>query len=193
MKHHVKSFWRRNAFNKLFWDCPFSSFHMCIILRPVFSIIYQKGTANLDIYNGTYLAAQQRAIVITMNYRVASFGFLFFGNDDIIGNAGLRDQELAMRFIQNNRQALRGKKGQVGDVKNLVEQYRAENCTKLLHITGDLKQCLSPDYHFWWSLNISSCEVKLVLICFRVRFFYCLIHCIHLYFKNFDQSVILFT
>jgi len=37
-----------------------------------------------------------------MTFRVASLGFLYLGHDDIMGNQGLLDQRLAMKWLQEN-------------------------------------------------------------------------------------------
>lgn len=46
---------------------------------------YMAGTATLDIYNGDILAAENSVIVVGIQYRVGSFGFLYFGNEDAPG------------------------------------------------------------------------------------------------------------
>lgn len=45
------------------------------------------------------LAAEENVIVISMQYRVASLGFLFLGTPEAPGNAGLFDQNLALRYV----------------------------------------------------------------------------------------------
>ena len=39
-------------------------------------------------------------MVVTMNYRLGPFGFLSMGSEDVPGNAGFRDQVLALERIQ---------------------------------------------------------------------------------------------
>lgn len=46
---------------------------------------YMAGTATLDIYNGDILAAENNVIVVGIQYRVGSFGFLYYGNEDAPG------------------------------------------------------------------------------------------------------------
>ena len=39
-------------------------------------------------------------MVVTMNYRLGPFGFLSMGSENVPGNAGFRDQVLALERIQ---------------------------------------------------------------------------------------------
>lgn len=63
---------------------------------------FTSGTSTLDIYDIRTLASEQNVIVVSMQYRLAALGFLFFGNDDAPGNAGLYDQHMAMQWVQDN-------------------------------------------------------------------------------------------
>lgn len=46
---------------------------------------YVSGSATLDIYNAEILAAENNVIVVTPQYRVGAFGFLYFGIEDAPG------------------------------------------------------------------------------------------------------------
>ena len=39
---------------------------------------------------------------VGIQYRVASLAFLYFDTEDVPGNAGIRDQVLAMEWVQDN-------------------------------------------------------------------------------------------
>ncbi|XP_025115426.1 cholinesterase 2-like isoform X2 [Pomacea canaliculata] len=60
------------------------------------------GTSTLDIYDGSKLAATENVIVVSLNYRVGSLGFLYTGNDDAPGNQGLMDQTMALKWVHDN-------------------------------------------------------------------------------------------
>ena len=61
------------------------------------------GTSTLDVYDPKILASEQNVIVASLQYRVASLGFLFLdGVEGVDGNAGLLDQRLAIKWIKNN-------------------------------------------------------------------------------------------
>ena len=44
----------------------------------------------------------KNVIIVTINYRLGPLGFLSMGTEDVPGNAGLRDQVLALEWVQQN-------------------------------------------------------------------------------------------
>ena len=54
------------------------------------------------MYDPKILASEENVIVASLQYRVASLGFLYLGSEGIEGNQGLLDQRLAMQWIQKN-------------------------------------------------------------------------------------------
>lgn len=60
------------------------------------------GSSALDVYNAKYLAAENDIIVVSMQYRLGSLGFLSFGDSEAPGNAGLFDQLAAIEWVQTN-------------------------------------------------------------------------------------------
>ncbi|XP_075720145.1 cholinesterase [Rhinoderma darwinii] len=70
---------------------------------------FETGTSSLDIYDGKFLARNERVIVASLNYRLGVFGFLAFpGNPEAPGNAGLFDQRLALQWVHENIAAFGG-------------------------------------------------------------------------------------
>nr|CDS26690.1 acetylcholinesterase [Hymenolepis microstoma] len=62
---------------------------------------YFSGTPNLDIYDGRFLVAMEDVVVVSMNYRLGPFGFLYL-KSHVEGNMGLKDQQLALKWVKDN-------------------------------------------------------------------------------------------
>ncbi|KAH9371328.1 hypothetical protein HPB48_013721 [Haemaphysalis longicornis] len=71
------------------------------------------GSSTLDIYDASTLVSEEMVIVVSLNYRVASLGFLSFGDELVPGNAGLHDQRLAMKWVKNNIGAFGGDENRI--------------------------------------------------------------------------------
>ncbi|XP_047004728.1 esterase B1-like [Schistocerca americana] len=73
----------------------------------------------VNIHGGGYTTGSSRfrrpdffmdkgVLLVTFNYRLGSVGFLSLRNDDIPGNAGLKDQVFALQWVQRNIAAIGG-------------------------------------------------------------------------------------
>lgn len=78
------------------------------VLLWIFGGGFYSGTGTLALYDGRTLAAEEDIIIVTINYRVASLGFLFLDGADAPGNAGLFDQLMAMEWVRDNIAAFGG-------------------------------------------------------------------------------------
>ncbi|CAL8350983.1 unnamed protein product [Lota lota] len=64
---------------------------------------FTSGTTSLALYDGRFLSQSENVVVVSMNYRLGALGFLSLPeNDNIRGNAGLLDQQLALRWVADN-------------------------------------------------------------------------------------------
>lgn len=63
---------------------------------------FAAGSTDMEVYDGSTVAAQEKVIVVSMNYRVGIFGFLKSGAGEAPGNVGLLDQILALKWIKRN-------------------------------------------------------------------------------------------
>ncbi|XP_020287286.1 acetylcholinesterase-like isoform X2 [Pseudomyrmex gracilis] len=69
---------------------------------------FYSGSATLDVYDHKILVSEENIILVSMQYRVASLGFLYFGTADVPGNAGLFDQMMALQWVRDNIAAFGG-------------------------------------------------------------------------------------
>ena len=85
--------------------------------RPVMLWIhggaFVSGSGSVPWYNGARLATQGDVVVVTINYRLGAFGFLYLG--DVLGdeyatsgNCGLLDQVAALEWVRDNIAAFGG-------------------------------------------------------------------------------------
>ncbi|KAJ8047630.1 Crystal protein [Holothuria leucospilota] len=82
--------------------------------HPVFLFMhggnFRDGGGGVPIYDGRYLAEFADTVVVTINYRLEAFGWLYLGNitdpdsgkQFSLANLGLKDQRLAMKFVHDN-------------------------------------------------------------------------------------------
>lgn len=77
------------------------------VLVWIYGGSFTNGGTSVSTYDGGYIAANQDVLVVTLNYRVGALGFLA-GIDGLTGNYGLLDQQLAMRWVQENIPAFGG-------------------------------------------------------------------------------------
>ncbi|KAK3932169.1 Venom carboxylesterase-6 [Frankliniella fusca] len=80
-------------------------------LRPVLFWIhggaFKLGDSNPDMITPD-LFLDKNLVVVTINYRLGPFGFLSLGTEDVPGNAGLKDQAMALRWTYDNIKAFGG-------------------------------------------------------------------------------------
>ena len=55
---------------------------------------------------------------MTVNYRLGTLGFLSTGDDEIPANLGLWDQNLALKWVQQNIEAFGGDPNKVRCIRN---------------------------------------------------------------------------
>lgn len=70
------------------------------------------GASTDRTYGADFLISQDN-IVVTLQYRLGIFGFLNLGHGEYTGNMGLKDQQLAMKWIYENIEKFSGKKDEI--------------------------------------------------------------------------------
>lgn len=80
---------------------------------------FNSGSSSTKSYGPDYLM-QKNVILVTFNYRVGPLGFLHFNDPslDVAGNAGLKDQLLVLKWVQENIERFGGDKDNVTLVGN---------------------------------------------------------------------------
>ena len=68
---------------------------------------YTRGSGG-DYFYGPQFFIDKNIILVTLNYRLGAFGFLSFESQSSPGNMGLRDQNLALKWVKNNIQDFGG-------------------------------------------------------------------------------------
>ncbi|XP_069103406.1 acetylcholinesterase-like isoform X1 [Argopecten irradians] len=63
---------------------------------------FLSGSSALDVYDAKYLAAEEDVVIVSLQYRVGSLGFLSFDHLDAPGNAGVMDQSMALDWVRRN-------------------------------------------------------------------------------------------
>lgn len=75
---------------------------------------FHSGSSMTKLYGPDYLM-QKDVVLVTFNYRVGPLGFLHFDDPalDVAGNAGLKDQLLVLKWVQENIESFGGDKDNV--------------------------------------------------------------------------------
>ncbi|XP_046753939.1 juvenile hormone esterase-like [Diprion similis] len=62
---------------------------------------FEQGSGNSDLYSSEFLLDSD-VLLVSVSYRLGALGFLSTGDDVAPGNWGLKDQVLALKWVQNN-------------------------------------------------------------------------------------------
>lgn len=103
-----------------------------LIPFPVMVYIFGGGFTGGSIFkfthDGRYIAGRGDVIVVAMNYRISSFGFLYGDSEAAPGNAGFHDQILALKWVQRNIARFGGDPNKVSNKKKFLKYFLNLNC-----------------------------------------------------------------
>ncbi|CAO1378626.1 unnamed protein product [Diamesa serratosioi] len=74
-------------------------------LKPVFVWIHSgglKGGSSLSVAAGGHYLLDRDVVLVTMNYRLASLGFMSTGTKEMPGNNGFKDQSMGLKWVRDN-------------------------------------------------------------------------------------------
>ena len=66
------------------------------------------GSGSPEEYGPRYWMDDGSVVLVSINYRLNVFGFFSLGTEEIPGNQGLRDQQLALSWVRDNIAAFGG-------------------------------------------------------------------------------------
>ncbi|XP_043236715.1 acetylcholinesterase-like [Amphibalanus amphitrite] len=78
------------------------------VMLWIYGGAYYSGSSTLDVYDPKILSSEENVIVVSIQYRVASLGFLFMDHPAAPGNAGMFDQLMAIQWVHDNIAAFGG-------------------------------------------------------------------------------------
>nr|ATJ44491.1 acetate esterase 6 [Helicoverpa armigera] len=97
---------------------------------------YKSGSGNDDHYGPDFLMPHG-VVLVTLNYRLDALGFLCLDTEEVPGNAGLKDQVAALRWVRDNIASFGG------DPKNVtVFGESAGGASTCLHILSPMSKGL---------------------------------------------------
>ncbi|XP_055312466.1 acetylcholinesterase-like [Sitodiplosis mosellana] len=107
-------------------DCLFLHINVPAEIKPderLAVLIYIHGGAfmagtSTDIYSGPDPLIEQNIIYATISYRLGMFGFLNLDSPEYSGNMGLKDQQLALKWIYDNIEYFSGDNKRITIVGN---------------------------------------------------------------------------
>lgn len=96
-------------------DCLYLNVYTPDCMPPVLKTVmiylhggaWYHGSGNTDLQGPDFLI-EENVIVVTINYRLGFLGFLSLGTRKYSGNQGLKDQQLALQWVQDNIYAFGG-------------------------------------------------------------------------------------
>ncbi|KAJ0171720.1 hypothetical protein K1T71_012483 [Dendrolimus kikuchii] len=126
-------------------------------LKPVLFYMHPGGfysvSGRSDTSGGDYFLDRD-IVVVSINYRLATLGFLATGDELAPGNNGFKDQVMALRWVQKNIAAFGGNPNQV-----TISGYSAGSFSVMLHMVSPMSKGL-----FHRAISMSGSPISQVVI-----------------------------
>ena len=98
-----------NANTELSEDCLYLSVTVprprpknAVVMVWIYGGGFVSGTSTLEVYDPKILVSEENVIFVSIQYRLASLGFLYFDQPGAPGNMGMLDQVAALQWIHSN-------------------------------------------------------------------------------------------
>ncbi|ENN79424.1 hypothetical protein YQE_04068, partial [Dendroctonus ponderosae] len=139
-------------------------------LRPVMFYIHGGGfvfgSSRPGIHGPKFLMTKD-VVLVTINYRLGILGFLSIDGTDVTGNMGLKDQNLALKWVQRNISSFNGDPNNVtifGESAGsaAVHAHVLSPASKGLFHKAILQSGTALNYWFWGSKNNARYIVELL-------------------------------
>lgn len=143
--------------------------------KTVLVYIHGGGFATGDSRNLTYgvdFLVSQDNIVVKIQYRLGVFGFMNFGTDEYTGNMGLKDQQMALKWVHDNIENFSGNKNEVllfgqsaGKRGNISSLETIVNSKYLVYFLGGASvhfQMLNPQSRSYFQRAFASSGAALI-------------------------------
>ncbi|XP_044758909.1 uncharacterized protein LOC123316758 [Coccinella septempunctata] len=95
------------------------------------------GVSSRSNWGGPQYFMNQEIVLVTLNYRLGALGFLSTGDKEAIGNNGLKDQVVAMKWVKENIEAFGGDPNSV-----TIFGYSAGAMSVSLHLVSPMSKGL---------------------------------------------------
>ncbi|CAH1958123.1 unnamed protein product [Acanthoscelides obtectus] len=108
--------------------------------RPVIVYIHAGGfysVGSSSVWTGPNYYLDQDIVLVTVNYRLATLGFLSTGTKEAPGNNGMKDQVEALKWIKKNIASFGGDPDSV-----TIQGYSAGGFSAILHMISPMSQGL---------------------------------------------------
>ena len=106
----------------------------------------------LEVYDTRTIASEESIIMVGIQYRVASLGFISFDTEEVPRNAGMFDQVMAIRWVKENIEQFGGDPERI-----TLMGESAGACSVSLHLLSPLSRSLFHSSNY----AISKCSGSL--------------------------------
>ncbi|KAL1132550.1 hypothetical protein AAG570_010503 [Ranatra chinensis] len=120
-------------------------------LRPVIVFFHSggwfSGTNRSDWLGPDYLLDED-ILLVTVNYRLGPLGFLSTNDEHAVGNYGMKDQVLALKWVKHNISAFGGNPNNV-----TISGYSAGSISVMLHMLSPMSNG-NCEYTTYFIINV---------------------------------------